>query len=54
MGSSIKTRLIKIGNSRRSGIPKPFIEQLDLSENVAIEARDGELVVQPMAHPRSG
>jgi antitoxin MazE len=54
MGTAIRTRIVKIGNSQGIRIPKPLLEQSGISEEVEIEVRDGSLVVRGIAHPRAG
>jgi antitoxin MazE len=53
---AIKTRLIKIGNSRGVRIPKVLVEELGLGEGAEIEmeAQGGQLVIRPIQHPRMG
>jgi len=50
----MKTRLVRIGNSRGVRIPKPLIEQAGLTEEVEMGLRDGAIVIQPAATLRSG
>ncbi len=52
--SVIKTRLIKIGNSRGIRIPKVIIDQVGLGDEVEIDAQRGQLVIRFAARPRSG
>lgn len=54
MGNAVRTRLIKIGNSRGIRLPKALLEQAGLEQDVDIEAREGQLVIRPTAHPRAG
>jgi antitoxin MazE len=48
----MKTRLIQIGNSRGIRIPKPVLEQLDLSEEVELEIQQNQLVIRSAASVR--
>jgi len=50
----MKTRLVRIGNSRGVRLPKPLIEEAGLSEEVEIRARQGSIVILPVAGVRSG
>ena len=50
----MKTRIVRIGNSRGVRIPKLLLEQTGLSEEVLIEAEGNCLVLRPASHPRQG
>lgn len=50
----MKTRLVRIGNSRGVRLPKPLIEEAGLSEEVEVRARRGSIVILPIAGMRSG
>ena len=50
----MKTRIIRIGNSRGIRIPKPLLEQTGLEGEVEITAREDSLVIRPAARPRAG
>ena len=50
----MKTRIIKIGNSRGIRIPKLLLDQIDLGEDVELEARQDHLVIRPTRRPRQG
>ena len=50
MSTTIKTRIIKIGNSQGIRIPKLLLEQTHLVEEVELELQDGQIVVRP-SHP---
>ena len=50
----MKARIIKIGNSRGVRIPKLFIEQTGLNEEVEIEAQDNQIIIRSAAFPRQG
>lgn len=54
MAATIKTRIIKIGNSQGIRIPKPIIEQLGLTEEVELEILPDQLVVRSAHAPRYG
>ena len=50
----MKTRLIRIGNSRGVRLPKTIIAQAGLTEEVELDVRDGVVVIGRTARPRSG
>ncbi|MBV6449499.1 MAG: hypothetical protein MHPDNHAH_00209 [Anaerolineales bacterium] len=49
-----RTQLVKIGNSRGVRIPKLFIDQTRLGNEVEIAVQRGALVIRPLSRPRSG
>ncbi len=53
-GASVKTRVIRIGNSQGIRIPKLLLEQAGLGETVELEAQQGRLVVRAALSPRHG
>ena len=50
MASTIKTRIIKIGNSQGIRIPKLLLEQTLLGDEVELEVQDEQIILRP-AHP---
>lgn len=50
----MKTRLVRIGNSRGIRLPKPLIEQAGLSDEVELQVRQGAIVLRPADRPRAG
>lgn len=52
MGSTVKARIVKMGNSRGVRIPKTILEQLGLGEEVELSVRDDHLVIRPGSKPR--
>ena len=50
----MKATLIPIGNSRGVRIPKPFIEQCGLTDEIQIDVRDRMILIHSPRHPRSG
>jgi antitoxin MazE len=50
----VKTKIVKIGNSRGIRIPKPLIAQAGIEEEVEISLEENRLVIAPAGHPRSG
>jgi antitoxin MazE len=54
MGTAIRTRIVKIGNSQGIRIPKPLLEHSGISEEVEIEVQDNCLIVRAVSRNRSG
>lgn len=52
--NTIRTQVVKIGNSRGIRIPKLFIDQTRLGNEVEIAVQRGTLVIRPISHPRNG
>ncbi len=50
----MKTRIVRIGNSRGVRLPKPLIEQAGLSEEVELHAEAGRIVIASASKPRTG
>jgi antitoxin MazE len=50
----MKTRIVRIGNSRGIRIPKPLIKQAGLGEDVELRVRDGSIIISRSARPREG
>jgi antitoxin MazE len=50
----MKTRIIRIGNSRGIRIPKPLLEQIGSLDEVEIHVEGDSLVVCPIKKPRAG
>ncbi len=50
----MKATLIPIGNSRGVRIPKPFIEQCGLTEQVEIDVKDRMILIHSPRQPRVG
>lgn len=50
----MKTTLIPIGNSRGVRIPKPFIEQCGLADEVEMDVQDGKILIHAPRAPRAG
>ncbi|MEH1868327.1 MAG: AbrB/MazE/SpoVT family DNA-binding domain-containing protein [Nostoc sp.] len=54
MGTAIRTRIIKIGNSQGIRIPKLLLEQSGIGEEVEIEIQDCHLIVRAASRSRQG
>lgn len=50
----MKSRLVRIGNSRGVRLPKPLIEEAGLQEEVEIQIRGNALVITSHGQPRAG
>jgi antitoxin MazE len=50
----MKTRLVRIGNSRGIRLPKLFIKQSGLTDEVELRVRDGAIVITCAVGPRFG
>jgi antitoxin MazE len=49
----MKSRIVKIGNSRGVRIPKPLIEETGLGEEVEIQVEGNRLIIAPADRPRA-
>jgi antitoxin MazE len=54
MNVALKTRIVKLGNSRGIRIPKLLLEQAGMDRDVEMEVRSGELIIRASQHPRAG
>lgn len=52
--NTVKSHLIKMGNSKGVRIPKPILEQLALGDEVELLVRGDQSVIRPIHRPRSG
>ena len=52
MSPSVRTRIIRIGNSQGIRIPKPVLEQVGLSEEVELAVEPNQLVIRSSRRPR--
>ena len=50
----MRSRLIRIGNSRGVRLPKPIIEEAGLKEAVELQVRGGAVVISSRRRPRAG
>ena len=50
----MKTKLVRIGNSRGIRLPKVLIEQAGLEEDVQLEVQGNTVVIRPVAATRAG
>jgi antitoxin MazE len=54
MSATIRTRIVKIGNSQGIRIPKLLLEQSGIYEDVEIEVAHNYLTIRPIAKSRLG
>jgi len=50
--NTVKTQIIKIGNSRGIRIPKLLLDQVGLGAEVEIAVQRDQLVIRPASRPR--
>jgi antitoxin MazE len=50
----MKSRIVKIGNSKALRLPKPLLEESGLGEEVELTVDGRRLIVSPPDLPRSG
>jgi antitoxin MazE len=48
MVATVRTRIVRIGNSQGVRIPKVLLDQVGLGGEVELEAQDRQLVVRPV------
>ncbi len=53
-GRSMKTNIVRIGNSKGIRLPKPILEQCGLEDAVELEVEGNRLIVRPARTARSG
>ena len=54
MGISIRTQIVKIGNSQGIRIPKLLLEQSGIHAEVEIEVQGDHLIIRTASRSRSG
>ena len=54
MGTIVRTRIVRIGNSQGVRLPKQIIEQTGLENEIEIEIEDGRLIIRLASVPRAG
>ena len=50
----MKTPVIKIGNSKGLRLSKEILERYGIKDSVDVILEDGQIVIKPIAEPRSG
>ena len=54
MSNSIRSKVVKIGNSRGIRIPRTLLEQAGLSNDVEMTVQGDKLIIQPARKARQG
>jgi antitoxin MazE len=54
MSATIRTRIVKIGNSQGIRLPKLLLEQSGIYEDVEIEVAHNYITIRPVTQPRLG
>jgi len=52
MGSTVRSKVVKIGNSRGIRIPRALLEQAGLTEEVELSVQGDKLIIQSAHQPR--
>lgn len=52
MNTVVKARIVKIGNSQGIRIPKIWLDQAGLGEDVQVTVQPNQLVIRPAHRPR--
>ena len=50
----MKTRIVRIGNSRGVRLPKVLLEEAQLIDEVELQAEPGRIVIRNAGRPRTG
>lgn len=50
----MKTRIVRVGNSRGVRLPKVLLEQARLADEVELQAEPGRIVIRALRPPRAG
>ncbi len=54
MNMMIRSKIVKIGNSRGIRIPRTVLEQAGLTDEVEMKVEGNKLIIQASRHPRQG
>lgn len=54
MHMRIRSKVVKIGNSRGIRIPRTVLEQAGLTDEVEMTVEENKLIIQASRHPRQG
>ena len=49
----MRARIVKIGNSQGIRIPKPFLVQTGILDDVELDVKGNQIVIRPVANPRA-
>lgn len=52
MGTTIRSKVINIGNSRGIRIPRPLLEQAGLTDEVELSVEGNKLIIHAARQPR--
>jgi antitoxin MazE len=50
----IRSKVVKIGNSRGIRIPRTILEQIGLTDEVEMKVEGNQLIIRAPRHPRQG
>lgn len=50
----MKTKIVRIGNSRGVRIPKPLLEEAGLEDDVELRVVDSGIIIESIGAPRAG
>ena len=50
----MRAHIVRIGNSQGIRIPKPFLDQTGIKDDVELEVDKTSIIIRPISHPRSG
>jgi antitoxin MazE len=50
----MKTKIVRIGNSRGVRIPKPLLEQAGLQDEVELRVVESGIIIEGVGSPRAG
>ncbi len=54
MATYIRSKLVRIGNSRGVRIPRTLLEQAELDDEVEMTVQEGKLIIRPARERRQG
>ena len=54
MNNMIRSKVVKIGNSRGIRIPRTLLEQAGLVDEVEMKVEGNQLIIHPVHAPRTG
>ena len=54
MNQTIRTKIIKVGNSRGIRLPRAILEQAGLKDEVELKVEGNRLIILPASRPRQG
>jgi antitoxin MazE len=52
--NTVRSKVVKIGNSRGIRIPRALLEQAGLTDEVEMEVERDKLIIHAARHPRQG